>query len=117
MRSALTREQADELAAQLDVSLDDGICWACLSFVVFPLEQGDSRELTGELRRMTPDIWDDGLDVRALAAARRARDAGVPGASVGLADLERHGGRSVLARALVLRLAGELSRRSQAELN
>jgi hypothetical protein len=114
MASAITREQADELAAQLEVSLDDGICFACLSFVSFPLELGDSRELAGALRRMTPDIWDDGLDVRALRAARRARMAGVPRAAEGLADLERRGGRSVVARALVLRLAGELSRRSRA---
>ena len=42
---------------------------------------------------------------------RRTRDTGVPDADVALADLEECGGRSVVARAIVQKLAEELLRR------
>jgi phosphoserine phosphatase len=61
---------------------------------------------------MTPDLWFDGLDAQALAAVRRACAAGVPDAEQALADLEARGGRSVVARAIVRRLAGELAERA-----
>jgi hypothetical protein len=107
--ATLTKEQATALAEQLDVSLDVGICHACLSFVSLALDCGDEREVAREVRRMTPDLWSDGLAEPALDAARRACTAGVPHAEEALADLRLRGGRSVAARALVLRLAAELS--------
>jgi hypothetical protein len=93
-----------------------GICYACLSFVSFPLDDGDEHKAKVWARRMTPSIWDEGLAEHALAAVRRARDAGVPGAEACLADLEARGGRSVVARAIVLRLAADLMLRTRTEL-
>jgi hypothetical protein len=93
-----------------------GICYACLSFVSFPLDDGDEHEAKVWARRMTPFIWEEGLAEPALAAVRRARDAGIPGAGACLADLEARGGRSVVARAIVLRLAADLMRRTRTEL-
>jgi hypothetical protein len=99
----------------LDVSRT-GICYACLSFVSFPLEEGEEREARSWARRMTPTIWEEGLAEHALAAVRKARDAGVAGAEACLADLEARGGRSVVARAIVLRLAADLSQRTRTEM-
>jgi len=113
----LSRARLDALVAQLDLDLDRGICWACLSFVSFALDRGDAREVAGQLRQMTPDIWSDGLDEQAFAAVRDACDRGLPDAEAALADLERHGGRSLTARASVRWLAAELSRRSRRELS
>jgi hypothetical protein len=96
----------------LDLDLDSGICHACLSFVSFALDKGDPREIARELRRMTPELWADGLAEPALSAVRRACEIGVPDAEAALADLERRGGRSSVARAIVRRLAEELSRRA-----
>ena len=61
---------------------------------------------------MTPDLWHDGLDAQALAAVGRACASGVPDAERALAELEARGGRSVVARAIVRRLAGELAERA-----
>lgn len=107
---------ADALVIMLDLDLDAGICHACLSFVSLALDQGDPVEVARQTRRMTPDLWADGLAEPALAAVRRACEVGVPGAEAALADLERRGGRSSVARAIVRRLAEELSRRSRTEM-
>jgi hypothetical protein len=113
---SLSPARAAALASRLDVDLDDGICFACLSFVSFAVDDGDERDVARQLRRMTPDLWADGLAETALGAARRACEGRVPDADAALADLERHGGRSVVARALVRRLAEELSRRTRTEM-
>jgi len=115
-RSRLTPARADRLAELLDVLLDCGICLACLSFVSMAVDGGDPKDVAREARRMTPYLWDEGLAEPALTAARSAVRAGVPGAEVALADLEANGGRSAVARALVRRLAVELSRQVQAEI-
>lgn len=107
----LSTVRADAIAARLELDLDDGICHACLSFVSFAIDDGDEREVRGWVRRMTPDIWSDGLDAQAFAAVRKACDAGVADSEQALADLEAKGGRSVVARAIVRRLAGELAER------
>jgi hypothetical protein len=113
----LPKPRADALATMLDLDLNAGICHACLSFVSFALDDGDPREIAGQIRRaMTPDLWDDGLAEPALAAVRRACVLGVPDADAALADLERHGGKSTVARAIVRRLAGDLSRRTRTEM-
>jgi hypothetical protein len=110
------KARADALAAQLELELDQGICHACLWFVCVELEEGNPHRITGALRRMTPDLWHDGLRERALAAVRRARDLGVVDADAALADLEQQGGRSGVARAIVRRLAEELNRRTRTEM-
>jgi hypothetical protein len=108
----MTRSQADELVAQLELDLD-GVCHACLCVVSFALEDGEPRKLAGALRQMTPDLWADGLDAQALAAAERACELDLPHAREALADLEQHGGRGIVARAIVKRLAAELSARTR----
>jgi hypothetical protein len=112
----IQQARADALAAALDLGPDIPVCHACLSFVSFALDDGDRAEIARQARRMTPVLWAEGLAEPALAAVERARDLGVPDAQAGLADLERSGGRSSIARAIVLRLADELSRRTRIEL-
>jgi len=112
----LSQPRADALARELDVDLDVGICHACLSFVSFALDDGDPSEISRWIRRMTPDLWYDGLAEPALAAVRRACDRGVPDAEAALVDLARKGGRSSVARSIVRRLAEELSRRTRTEV-
>jgi hypothetical protein len=116
MSRLFSQLRAVAVARELDLDLDGGICHACLSFVSFALDD-DPAELTRQVRHMTPDLWDDGLAAQALAAARDACERGVHDANAALADLELSGGRSVTARAIVLRLAVELSRRTRRELN
>jgi hypothetical protein len=101
---------------ELDVDLNGGICHACLSFVSFALDSDDPSKVAHWLRRMTPDLWSDGLSEQGLAAVRRACERGVVDAPAALADLERRGGRSPVARAIVRRLAEELSRRDRERL-
>jgi hypothetical protein len=96
---------ADSL--ELDVERTP-VCRACLSFVSMSLGDGDAREAKVWARRMTPDIWAEGLAEPALAAVRAACEAGLLHAEECLADLEERGGRSVVARAIVLRLAADL---------
>jgi hypothetical protein len=112
----LAELRADALARMLDLDLDTGICHACLSFVSFALDEGDPVEIARQIRRMTPDLWEDGLAEQALAAVQRACESGVPDAEAALADLERRGGRSSVARSIVRRLAQELSRRTRTEM-
>jgi hypothetical protein len=107
----------DSLVAGLDLDVGHiGICHACLSFVSFPLDAGDERTARSEARTMTPVLWDEGLAGPALAAVRDAAAGGVAGAEAALADLEEKGGRSAVARAIVLRLAADLVEQMRAEL-
>ena len=100
--------------ANIDVPLDSSVCSACLGMVSIALDFGDAKDVAHELRRMTPDLWGDGLSEIALAAVREARDRGVAGADLALAELEAGGGRSAVARAIVRKLASELSRQVHA---
>ena len=98
----------EELAARLDLDVDRiNICIACLSFVSIPLGHGDERTARREARKMAPMLWEEGLAEPALAAVRKARDEGVPGAEAALGELEQRGGDSAAARAIVLRLAAD----------
>lgn len=113
--SALSRTRAEALAARLDIGIDIPICFACLGIVACELDVGDPAGAQRAAREITPFIWHEGLAEPALAAVRRARDDGIPDADLGLADLVQRGARSSVARAIVLRLAEELSRRVHAE--
>jgi hypothetical protein len=105
------------LVAALDLDVNAiGICHACLSFVSFPLDDGDEREAKRQARTMTPRLWEEGLDKTALNAVRKACSDGVPGAEPALAELERNGGRSGVARAIVLSLAADLARQTRIEM-
>jgi hypothetical protein len=111
------KERADALAAKLELDVSKGVCQACLSFVSFALDGGDPADIARQTRAMTPVLWDEGVSDQALAAVRRASEHGVLFADVALAELERNGGRSVVARAIVQRLARDLSRRTRMELH
>jgi hypothetical protein len=107
----------DAFVRQLDLDVDRiGICSACLSFVAIPLSDGDERTAEREARQMTSILWEEGLAEPALSSVRRASAAGVAGARRGLVDLEQNGGRSVTARAIVLRLASDLGHRVEKEV-
>jgi hypothetical protein len=111
----LSRIRAAAFAAELELTLA-GVCLACLSFVSFPLDDGDEREVTRQLRAMTPDLWSDGLDVQALAAARAACRRGVRDGPAALAELESLGPRSAVAREIVRRLASMLVLQTREDL-
>jgi hypothetical protein len=104
---ALSPLRAAALAERLDIPLD-GICLACLSFVSSAVRAGDERDVRLWVRRMTPDLWHDGLDEIALryvgAAAADDTDA-----SEAYADLERDGPQSTIARAIVIDLGRRLA--------
>jgi hypothetical protein len=45
--------EPDTLAAALDVDLNVGVCFACLSFVSLAIDHGDAAEIAREVRRMS----------------------------------------------------------------
>jgi hypothetical protein len=107
----------DSLVRQLDLDVDrTGICSACMSFVAIPLSRGDEKTAKREARQMTPILWAEGLAEPALSSMRRASAANLVGAAAALVDLEQNGGRSVTARAIVLRLAADLAHRVEREM-
>jgi hypothetical protein len=109
VNGALSKAKADAIVDRIQVRLDgSGVCLACLTFVAFPLDEGDEKNAASWTRRMTPDLWFDGLQEYALNVVRSARDSGVAGADVALVDLEQRGGRSAVARAIVRKLAGQM---------
>ena len=114
--AVLSQPRADALATRLDLDLDAGICHACLSFVSFALDDGDLAEIARQVKRMTPDLWEEGLAELAFAAVRRACERDVLDAHAALDDLEHNAGRSHTARAIVRRLAEKLSRRTRTEM-
>ena len=112
-----TLARARTLVSQLEVDVSrTSICYACLCVVSFPLDAGDERRAVYEARSMTPVLWHEGLAEYALAVVRQAAEARVRDAAPALEELERRGGRSAVARALVLRLADDLARRTRTEL-
>jgi hypothetical protein len=117
MASSISSKDAAELAGRLQLDLDDiGICHACLSFVSMPLGWGDERETRRATFAITPDLWNEGLAEPARLALERARAEGIAGAEAGLADVDAREGRSVTARAIVRRLAADLSARAKGDL-
>jgi hypothetical protein len=112
----MSQPRADALAMRLDLDLNAGICHACLSLVSFALDGGDAAEIARQVRRITPDLWEEGLAELALGSVRRACERGVLDAHAALDDLERNAGRSHTARAIVRRLAETLSRRTRTEM-
>jgi hypothetical protein len=106
--------KADAFVRTLELDLDDlPICLACLSFVAFAIDGGDEREIRRWTRQMTPDLWAEGLALPATLAVERARRNGIAEAADAIADLELHGGRSAVARAIVRRLGEQLSARAR----
>lgn len=115
--ASISTKDAAELAGRLQLDLDDvGICHACLSFVSMPLGWGDEREARRATFAITPDLWAEGLAEPARKALERARADGLAGAEAGIADVESRQGRSVMARAIVRRLAEDLHARAKGDL-
>jgi hypothetical protein len=104
---ALSPVQAAALAERLDIPFD-GICLACLSFVSSAVRTGDERDVRLWVRRMTPDLWHDGLDEIAVRYVGAAATDDAEAAEA-LAELERDGPRATMARAIVLCLAQRLA--------
>ena len=101
---------ADEIAAQLGITLaETPVCVACLSFVSAGLREGDEKDARRWAKEMASMIWEEGLAEPAREAVRRALERGVSDADACLADLDARGGRSLVARAIVFRLAAELA--------
>lgn len=113
----MTAAQAERLAAQLDLDVDDiGICHACLSTVTFAIDEGNPHKIRGAVQSMTPYLWDEGLAVPARMALARARSHGVQNAAEGLLEVERLGPRSRTARAIVRRFGADLGNRAKGDL-
>lgn len=103
-------QTANELAAQLDLDVDEvGICHACLCVVSFALDKGDEREIRRETNSQTPILWAEGLALPAQLALERARRRGLPHAEAAIADIEARGARSPVPKAIVRRLGADLS--------
>jgi hypothetical protein len=113
----LDATRARELAAQLDLDLGRiPICYACLSFVSMEIDRGDEHKIRGATVRLTPDLWAEGLAAPARAAVERAARRGVENADRALADIDRAGARTTIARAIVRVLAVQLSTRTRASM-
>jgi hypothetical protein len=113
----MTYAQANALAAALDLDVDDiAICHACLSFVCFALDSGDDHKVACSINQVAPDLWAEGLELPVRMALARARDNDVANAEEGISAVEKSGARSVIARAIVRRLAVDLSARAQGDL-
>lgn len=97
---------ADRL--ELDV-MTVGVCLACLSFAAFPLDAGDERTARREARRLTPILWEEGLELPTLLALERAKRDGVRDAAEAVEDVGRNGAYSAVVRAIVWRLAVDLA--------
>ena len=116
MPSPFPPARADAFAERLDLGLDTGVCLACLGMVCMAMDGGSPAKIRGSLRAMSPELWGDGLAEPALAAVRAARDRGDPDAQEALEELERRGGRSAVAQAMVRHLAEKLRRQVRTEL-
>ena len=92
---------------ELDV-MTAGICLPCLTFVAFPLDSGDERQARREARKLTPDLWDEGLELAVLVALETAKRDGVSGAVEAIEDVQRQGHRSPVVAAIVWRFAEQL---------
>jgi hypothetical protein len=107
----------EHLAAALDLDVYEvGICHACLSFVSFPLDAGEEREVAGAVRAFAPILWEEGLALPLQAALERARRRGVAGAAAAIADVERRGCRAPIVSAVIRTLAADLTRRTREAL-
>lgn len=96
----VTARRAAEVAATLPIGLGShGVCPACLSFVCMELESGDGRKIAGEVTRIAPTLWDEGLGDEVARALERV-DA--PDAAE---ELAVRGFRSMIFHAVVRRLA------------
>lgn len=113
----MTRAEAAALAAVLELDVEDiAICHACLSFVCLAIDSGSEHQVAGSITRMAPDLWAEGLAQPVRLALERARKRGVANAEEAIVAVDKSGPRSQIARAIVRRLAADLSARAQGDL-
>ena len=113
----MTLAEATELAAALELDVDDiAICHACLSFVSLAIDSGDERKVAGSITRMAPDLWAEGLAQPVRLALERALKRGVANAEEAIVAVDKSGPRSPVVRAIVRRLASDLSTRAKGDL-
>ncbi len=113
----MTDAEAAALAAALELDVDDiAICHACLSFVSFAIDSGDDHEIACSITRMAPDLRAEGLAEPVRRSLRRARERGIANVDEGITSVEKNGPLSREARAIVRRLATDLSARAQGDL-
>ena len=106
----LSELRATALAERLELDvMTVGVCLPCLSFAAFPLEAGDEGTARREARRLTPILWEEGLELPTLLALERARRDGVRDTAGAIEDVRMNGPHSATARALVWRLAVDLA--------
>jgi hypothetical protein len=114
----LDRKRAANLASKLDLQVHDiPLCLPCLSFVAFPLDSGDERELRRATLHFTSILWDEGLAEPARQALERAQARRMKDADRAVADVEARGARTTIARAIVQVLALQLVAEMRAPLN
>jgi hypothetical protein len=112
----VTRVEAAALAATLELDVDNiAICHACLSFVSFAIDSGNDHEIACSIRRIAPDLWSEGSAQPVRLALERARKRGVANAEEAIVAVDKSGPRSQVARAIVSRLAADLSARAQGD--
>jgi len=105
----LTAAEARSLADQLELDVhDSGICKACLCFVAFALDTGDEADVRRQTFALAQPLWEEGLALHARLALEKARVAGVARAQQAIAEIELHGHRSAVVRAIVRRLGEQL---------
>lgn len=113
----MTRAEAAALAAVLELDVDDiAICHACLSFVCFAIDSGNEHKVAGSITRIAPDLWAEGLAQPVRLALERARERGVANADEAIVAVDKSGPRSQVVRAIVRRLAADLSARAKGDL-
>jgi hypothetical protein len=113
----MTHTEAAALAVALELDVDDlGICHACLSLVSFAIDSGDDHKVACSIGQIAPDLWAEGLAQPVRMALRRAQERGVANAEEAIVAVDKSGPRSQVARAIVRRLAADLSARAQGDL-
>jgi hypothetical protein len=106
----MTDNRLARLARTLEVGLGaHGVCPACLGMVAMELDHGDERSVAASVRMVVPNLWAEGLGGPVEDALRGAVRRGVADAPEALGDFEDRGPRSDIFRAVVRRLARELS--------
>ena len=113
----MSHAEATVLADVLELDVDDlAICHACLSFVSFAIDSGDENKVAGSITQMAPDLWAEGLAQPVRLALGRAREHGIANAEEAIAAVDKSGPRSQVVRAIVRRLASDLSTRAKGDL-
>jgi hypothetical protein len=110
--------EMSDLAQRLDIDLGrTPICRACLSFVSMTLDKDDGgREARGWARRLSRDLWQEGLEAPLRDALERARGAGDADAAAALEDIEARGWRARIVPEVIMRLGIELKEEAEAAL-